>query len=160
VRVRPGDNLFVHRALDTASPGDVVVVDAGAALNSAIIGAMMSRYAKTRGIEAIVIDGAIRDVEELEQMQFAVVARGATPNGPYKSGPGEIGYPISAGGLSIAAGDLIVGDRDGVLVVPRDQAAAVIDTAEGRFRAEQQLERDIDAGRLDRSIVEQALRKL
>lgn len=160
VRVRPGDNLFVHRALDLARRGDVVVVDAGGALNSAIVGAMMSRYAKTRGIEALVIDGAIRDVAELESMDFAVVARGATPNGPYKSGPGEIGYPIAAGGLSIAAGDLIVGDRDGVLVVPRDQAGAVVEPAEARQRAEDALERDIDAGRWDRSFVESTLRKL
>ncbi len=160
VRVRPGDNLFVHRALDLAKPGDVIVVDAGAALNTAIIGAMMSRYARTKGIEALVIDGAIRDVDELETIDFAVVARGATPNGPYKSGPGEIGYPISVGGLSIAPGDLLVGDRDGVLVVPRSQAASVVDMAEARHRAEQQLERDIDAGRWDRSFVEDSLRKL
>jgi RraA family protein len=160
VRVRPGDNLFVHRALDLAKPGDVVVVDAGAALNSAIVGALMSRYAKTRGVEALVIDGAIRDVDELERMDFAVVARGATPNGPFKTGPGEIGYPIAVGGLSIAPGDLLVGDRDGVLVVPRDQAAAIVDTAEGRHRAEQAAERDIDAGRWDRAFVEEALRKL
>lgn len=160
VRVRPGDNLFVHRALDTAKPGDVVVVDARGATNTAIIGALMSRYARTRGIEALVIDGAIRDVAELETMDFAVVARGSTPNGPYKSGPGEIGYPIAAGGLSIAPGDLIVGDRDGVLVVPAAEAARVVEHAEARHRAEQQAERDIDAGKWDRSFVEEALRKL
>lgn len=160
VRVRPGDNLFVHRALDTAKPGDVVVVDARGAMNTAIIGALMSRYARTRGIEALVIDGAIRDVEELESMNFAVVARGSTPNGPYKSGPGEIGYPIAAGGLSIAPGDLIVGDRDGVLVVPAGEAARVVEQAEARHRAEQQAERDIDAGKWDRSFVEETLRKL
>jgi RraA family protein len=160
VRVRPGDNLFVHHALDLAKPGDVIAVDAGSALNSAIIGAMMSRYARTKGIEALVIDGAIRDVDELEAMDIAVVARGATPNGPYKTGPGEIGYPISMGGLSIAPGDLLVGDRDGVLVIPGSQAAAVVGTAEARHRAEQLLERDIDVGRWDRSFVEDALRKL
>jgi len=160
VRVRPGDNLFVHRALDLASPGDVIVVDAGAALNTAIIGSMMSRYARTRGIEAIVIDGAIRDVDELEAMDFAVVARGATPNGPHKSGPGEIGFPIAAGGLSIAPGDLLVGDRDGVVLIPRAEAAKVIDMAAARYQAEQRLEKDIDAGRWDRGFVEEALRRL
>jgi RraA family protein len=160
VRVRPGDNLFVHRALDMARPGDVIVVDARGAMDSAIIGAMMSRYARKRGIEALVIDGAIRDVEELEAMDFAVVARGATPNGPYKSGPGEIGYPIAPGGLSITAGDLLVGDRDGVLVIPHQEAAAVVEQAEARHRAEQALERDIDAGKWDRTFVEEALRKL
>lgn len=160
VRVRPGDNLFVHRALDLAAPGDVIVVEAGAAMNTAIIGAMMSRYAKSRGIEALVIDGAIRDVEELEAMDFAVTARGATPNGPFKSGPGEIGYPIAISGLAIAPGDLLVGDRDGVVVVPRSLASQLVVLAEGRHHAEQQLERDIDAGRWDRSFVEEALRKL
>ena len=160
VRVRPGDNLLVHRALDTARPGDVVVVDARGAMNTAIVGALMSRYARSRGIEALVIDGAIRDVEELESMDFAVVARGATPNGPYKSGPGEIGYPIAAGGLSIAPGDLLVGDRDGVLVVPAGEAARVLEQAQARYRAEQQAERDIDAGQWDRSFVEETLRKL
>lgn len=160
VHVRPGDNLFVHRALDTAQPGDVVVVEAGAALNTAIIGAMMSRYAKSRGIEALVIDGAIRDVDELEGMDFAVAARGATPNGPHKSGPGEIGYPIAISGLSIAPGDLVAGDRDGVVVVPRDKAAAVLEAAEARYLAEQQLERDIEAGRWDRGFVEASLAKL
>lgn len=93
-------------------------------------------------------------------MDFAVVARGSTPNGPYKSGPGEIGYPIAAGGLSIAPGDLIVGDRDGVLVVPAGEAARVVEQAEARHRAEQQAERDIDAGKWDRSFVEETLRKL
>ena len=160
VRVRPGDNLFVHRALDLALPGDVVVVDAGAATNSAIVGAMMSRYARSRGIEALVIDGAIRDVEELEALDFAVTARGATPNGPFKSGPGEIGHPIAISGLSIAPGDLLVGDRDGVVIVPRGLADHLIEVAEGRHRAEQALERDIDAGRWDRGFVEEALRKL
>ncbi|MBG9390470.1 RraA family protein [Caenimonas aquaedulcis] len=160
VRVRPGDNLFVHRALDMAKPGDVIVVEAGAALNTAIVGAMMSRYAKTRGIEALVIDGAIRDVDELEAMDFAVVARGATPNGPHKSGPGEIGFPIAVSSLSIAPGDLVMGDRDGVIVVPRDSADALVEIAEARHRAEQVLERDIEAGKWDRTFVEAALRKL
>jgi RraA family protein len=160
VRVRPGDNLFVHRALDMARPGDVVVVDAGGAPTNAILGAMMSRHAKMRGIEALVVDGAIRDVDELAAMDFAVVARGATPNGPYKSGPGEIGFPIAVGGPSIAPGDLLVGDSDGVVLVPREQAAAVVGIAEGRHRDEQALEIDIEAGRWDRSFVEAALRKV
>ncbi|MCA0215415.1 MAG: RraA family protein [Proteobacteria bacterium] len=160
VRVRPGDNLFVHRALDMARPGDVVVIDAGGVPTNAILGAMMSRHAVKRGIEALVVDGAIRDVDELAAMDFAVVARGATPNGPYKSGPGEIGYPIAAGGLSVAPGDLLVGDSDGVVLIPRDQADAIVDVAEGRHRDEQALEIDIEAGRWDRGFVEAALRKL
>lgn len=160
VRVRPGDNLFLHKALEMAQPGDVLVVDAGGATNSAILGAMMSSYARSRGIEAIVVDGAIRDVEELEAMDFAVVARGATPNGPFKSGPGEIGYSIGVGGLSIAPGDLLVGDRDGVLVVPRDQVTSVTERAEALHERERIWEREIQAGSWNRTWIDEMLRKL
>jgi RraA family protein len=160
VRVRPGDNLFLHKALDLAQPGDVVVVDAGGALNTAIIGAMMSSYARTRGIEALVIDGAIRDVEELAAVDFAVVARGATPNGPFKTGPGEIGYPIACGGLSIASGDLMIGDQDGVLVIPRSEVTAILGLAEAKHKLEQSWEVEIAAGKWDRAWVDEAMDKL
>jgi RraA family protein len=160
VRVRPGDNLFLHKAIDLAQPGDVIVVDAGGALNTAIVGAMMSNYAKSRGVEAMIIDGAIRDVEELAALDFAVVGRGATPNGPFKTGPGEIGYPISCGGLSIAPGDLLIGDQDGVLVLPRSVASAVLGPAEEKYKVEQAWEVQIAAGQWDRAWVDEALRKL
>lgn len=160
VRVRPGDNLFLHKAIDLAQPGDVIVVDAGGALNTAIVGAMMSNYAKSRGVEAMIIDGAIRDVEELAALDFAVVGRGATPNGPFKTGPGEIGYPISCGGLSIAPGDLLIGDQDGVLVLPRSVASAVLGPAEEKYKVEQAWEVQIAAGQWDRTWVDEALRKL
>ena len=160
VRVRPGDNLFLHKAIDLAKPGDVIVVDAGGALNTAILGAMMSNYAKTRGIEALVVDGAIRDVEELAALDLAVVARGATPNGPFKTGPGEIGYGIACGGLSIAPGDLLIGDQDGVLVVPREQTSGILALAEDKFKLEQTWEVEIPAGTWDREWVDEALGKL
>ena len=160
VRVRPGDNLFLHKALDLASAGDVIVVDAGGAMNTAILGAMMSNYAKTRGIEALVVDGAIRDVDELAALDLAVVARGATPNGPFKSGPGEIGYGVACGGLSISPGDLLIGDQDGVLVVPREQAAGILALAEKKFKLEQAWEVEIAEGRWDRAWVDEALGKL
>jgi RraA family protein len=160
VRVRPGDNLFLHKALDLARPGDVIVVDAGGATNSAILGAMMANYAKTRGIEALVVDGAIRDVEELAALDLAVVARGATPNGPFKSGPGEIGQPIACGGLSIAPGDLLIGDQDGVLVVPKPETEAIVALAEEKFKLEQAWEIEIAAGKWNRDWVDEALAKL
>lgn len=160
VRVRPGDNLFLHKALDLAKPGDVVVVDAGGAANTAIIGAMMTSYAKSRGIEALIIDGAVRDVAELRELDIAVLARGATPNGPFKTGPGEIGFPVSCGGLSIAPGDLMIGDEDGGLVVPLDQVARIIGPAEEKLRIEQEWEKQIAAGKWDRRWVDEALDKL
>ena len=157
VRVRPGDNLFLHKAIDLAKPGDVIVVDAGGALNTAILGALMSNYAKTRGVQALVVDGAIRDVEELAALDLAVVARGATPNGPFKTGPGEIGYSIACGGLSVAPGDLLIGDQDGVLVVPREEAASILALAEEKFKLEQAWEVEIAAGKWDRKWVDEAL---
>lgn len=129
VKVRPGDNLFLHKALDLASPGDIVVVDAAGALENAILGEMMGRYAASRGIAGIIIDGAIRDRAGLATLPIPVYARGVTPNGPWKSGPGQIGYPITAGGVAIASGDLIVGDEDGIIVLSRADAEAVIQQA-------------------------------
>jgi hypothetical protein len=144
-----------------ARPGDVVVVDAGGAPTNAILGAMMSRHAKMRGIEALVVDGAIRDVDELAAMDFAVVARGATPNGPYKSGPGEIGYPIAVGGLVDRAGRPAGRRQRRRSCWSRaEQAAAVVDRPRAATATNRQLEIDIEAGRWDRSFVEAALRKL
>ena len=160
VPVRPGDNLFLHRAVDLAQPGDVIVVDAGGALNSAIAGAIMAAYAMSRGIEAIVVDGAIRDAGELQDIAFAMVARGATPNGPFKSGPGEIGHPIACGGLSISPGDLVLGDPDGVMVIPRQQVPHIAGAAEARLRMESEWQRQVSAGTWDRAWVTEALAKL
>jgi RraA family protein len=159
VKVRPGDNLMLHKAIDLAKPGDVLVVDAGGEMRTAILGAMMSSYARTRGIAALVVDGAIRDVEELAALDIGVVARGATPNGPFKSGPGEIGYPICCGGVSVASGDLIAADLDGVLVVPRSEAASIIPKAEDVQALEHTWEKAIAAGTWPRGWVDEALQK-
>jgi len=160
VRVRPGDNLFLHKALDIAQAGDVIIVDAGGATQSAIIGAMMSRYAKSRGVEGLVIDGAIRDVRELAHLELSVLALGATPNGPFKTGPGEIGQSIACGGLAVAAGDLVVGDEDGCLIIPFAQVENVITAAEEQSRLEQRWERQIAEGAWDRRWVDEALDRL
>lgn len=136
VKVRPGDNLFLHKALDIAHPGDVIVCDAGGEEQNAILGEMMGRYAASRGIAAIIINGAIRDRKGLATLPIPVYARGVTPNGPWKSGPGEIGYPVVVGGVAIASGDLLIGDDDGVIVMPREDAASVIDKAEAHHQVE------------------------
>jgi len=140
-----------------ARPGDVLVVDAGGGLNTAIAGAMMCSYARSRGVEAFVIDGAIRDVEELAALDIAVVARGATPNGPFKTGPGEIGQAIACGGIAVAPGDLVIGDLDGVLVVPRAEAAEILVLAAEKLRQEKAWESEIAAGTWDRRWVDEAL---
>ena len=160
VRVRPGDNLYLHKALDIASPGDVVVVNAGGGLENAIIGAMMGHYAARRGVAAVIIDGAVRDLHELATLPIPVWARGVTPNGPWKSGPGEIGYPVAVGGLSVSSGDLVVGDRDGVIVLRREDVAEVIALAEAHLQVEARWADEIARDAWPRGWVDDAIAKL
>ena len=107
VRVPQGDNLMFHAAMDLAKPGDVIVIDAGGFTDRAIFGELMATYCKARGIKGIVCDGAIRDRGGLAAMEdFHVYARSATPNGPYKNGPGEINVPVVIGGKLVRPGDI------------------------------------------------------
>jgi RraA family protein len=157
VRARAGDNLMLHESLDLAQPGDVIVCDAGGDLGTAIMGDIMARYAVTRGIAAIIVDGAVRDLATMAELDLGIWARGATPAGPYKDGPGEIGYPVSCGGLVVAPGDLIAADQDGVVVIPREDAAEVVAAAEAHARKEAVTIQSIEERRADRAWVKQAL---
>ena len=125
VRTRPGDNLMVHKAIDLAQPGDVIVVDAGGDLTNAIIGEIMTTLAQKRGVAGFVIDGAVRDVDAIAASDFPVYARGVTHRGPYKDGPGEINVPVAIDGMVIAPGDLVIGDEDGLLCIPYDEVETV-----------------------------------
>lgn len=127
VKVFPGDNLMVHKALDVARPGDVLVVDAGASLNNAVLGDLVSTKARHRGIAGIVVDGLIRDLPGIDKLgDFPVFARGVTPIGPLQRGPGEINMPVSVGGIVVHAGDLIVADLNGVVVVPLEVSEDIL----------------------------------
>jgi RraA family protein len=159
VKTRPGDNLFVHKALDLAQPGDVVVVDAGGDLTNAIIGELMSGYAASRGIAGIVINGAVRDADTLRKNGFPVYAAGVTHRGPYKDGPGQINVPVSLDGMVVRPGDIVVGDGDGVLCIPLEQAAAICAAAEDKHAQEEQTIAAIAAGRLDTSWIDAALKR-
>jgi regulator of RNase E activity RraA len=108
VKVAPGDNLMVHKAIDIAAPGDVIVVDAGGLVTCAIIGDIMSSLAEKRGVAGMVIYGAIRDAAEIGARRFPVYACGVTHRGPYKNGPGEINAPIALDGMVVHPGDIIV----------------------------------------------------
>lgn len=131
VKVPQGDNLMLHAAMDMAKPGDVIVIDAGGFEDRAIFGELMATYCKSRGIKGIVCDGAIRDRGGLAAMEnFQVYARTATPNGPYKNGPGEINVPVVIGGKLVYPGDIVVGDDDGVLFIRPAEAAALADATE------------------------------
>lgn len=158
VKTRPGDNLMVHKAIDMAEPGDVLVIDAGGALDHAIIGELMAGWARKRGIAGFVIDGAIRDSNELSQGDYPVYAAGVTHRGPYKDGPGEINVVVSVGGMVVRPGDLVAGDHDGVLAIPREDAGRVIADAEAQNRKEQAAMAAIQAGNWDRKWVDEALK--
>jgi RraA family protein len=126
VKVFPGDNLMVHKALDVARPGDVVVVDAGASSLNAVLGDLICTKARHRGIAGFVVDGLIRDLPAVRELGFPVFARGTTPIGPLHRGPGEINYPICCGGVVVNPGDVVVADDAGVVVVPRTFAGTVL----------------------------------
>jgi RraA family protein len=118
VKVFPGDNLMVHKSLDVLEPGDVVIVDAGGSTMNAVLGDLVSAKAKHRGAQAFVVDGLVRDLPCIRDLDFPVFARGTTPIGPLHRGPGEINYAICCGGVVVHPGDLVVGDAMGVVIVP------------------------------------------
>lgn len=160
VKTRPGDNLMVHKALDMATPGDVIVVDAGGDLTNAIIGELMAAMAIKRQVAGFVIDGAIRDAGAIQAGHLPVYAAGVTHRGPYKDGPGEINVPISLGGMIVRPGDLICGDEDGVVCIPVDEAQAVYQLAKAKHEAEQGQMAAISQGRDDRSWVDATLARV
>jgi 4-hydroxy-4-methyl-2-oxoglutarate aldolase len=136
VEVRPGDNLMIHAAMAIAQPGDVIIVDGKGDLSSALMGEIMSQQCVALGVAAVVIDGAVRDSEAIRELGFPMYAAGLNPNGPTKFVPGRVNHPISIGGVSVHPGDLVVGDADGVTVIERDKAAAMMPLAAEKVAAE------------------------
>jgi regulator of RNase E activity RraA len=130
VWTRSGDNDAIHRALAVAKAGDVIIVNGGGDESRALIGDIMGHRAKHKQIAGFVLDGAARDAIGLAEMGMPVFARALTPAGPYKFGPGKIGITIAVGGVACAPGDLVVGDADGVIVIPRLDVEKVMAAAE------------------------------
>ena len=159
VKARPGDNLMLHKALDLAGPGDVVVMDAGGDVTNAVIGEMMIAHAISRGLAGVVINGAIRDAAAIRAGSFPVFAAGVTHRGPYKDGPGEINVPIAIDGMVIYPGDLVLGDDDGFLSVPLHDAETVYKAARAKQDAEEKQLANIRIGKNDRAWVDAELRK-
>lgn len=119
VKMPVGDNLSVLKAIREAKPGDIIIVDAKGDLYRAIAGDFVVSMAQTLGIKGIVIDGTIRDILDIKQLKFPVFCKGTTVAASVKSGAGEINVPISCGGTAVHPGDIIVGDADGVVIVPQ-----------------------------------------
>lgn len=161
VKISPGDNLMVHKAIDIVRPGDVVVVDAGGVCSQAIIGEIMSAIAERNGAAGMVIDGAIRDADALALSDFPVYARGITHRGPYKNGPGEINVPVVIGEAVVNPGDIIIGDDDGLLALPQDMAEETLKLAKLQEKKESDMLKAIRGGKkVDRRWVDETLRGL
>ncbi len=157
VRTHPSDNLMVHKAMDLAKPGDLIVIDASGDMGHAILGELMCHYAKGKGLGGFIVDGPVRDLYAIAEMGFPVFARGGTPRGPYKEGPGEINTVISCGNVPVAPGDVIVGDDDGVVVIPSAEAQEVLKSARAVQEKEAATIQAIYDGKWDRSWIDAAL---
>jgi RraA family protein len=136
VEIRPGDNLMIHAAMAIARPGDVIVVDGKGDLTSALMGEIMCQQCAAIGVAGVVIDGAVRDSEAIRALGLPMYAAGLNPNGPTKSVAGRLNHPISIGGVTVRPGDLVVGDADGVTVIEREKAAAMLPLAAEKVAAE------------------------
>lgn len=160
VKVAEGDNLMFHKAMDMAQPGDVIMIDAGGDPHRAIFGELMVTYCAKRGVAGIVVDGSIRDSEEISEMDFPVYAKGITPNGPYKNGPGEIGGVISLGGIIVHPGDIVVGDADGVVIINPTEAEALAKKARDYNAMEEGIRKNIEKGEYIRPWVDKKLEEV
>jgi|SRR3954469_1732607 4-hydroxy-4-methyl-2-oxoglutarate aldolase len=156
---RPGDNLMVHKALQVAQPGDIVVVSTCGNTTSAVFGGLMCEAAAASRLGGIIVDGAIRDVADLTRLAFPAFSRTVCAGGCDKDGPGEINVAISCGGTVVAPGDIVVGDGDGVAIVPYAHAAHVANLVAKLLERESARIREIRSGTLFRPDVDESLRK-
>ncbi|MDR2869540.1 MAG: hypothetical protein LBV04_03735 [Deferribacteraceae bacterium] len=159
VRLRPGDNLMLHKAIGLAKAGDIIVVDTCGSNNNSIMGDLMASSAFKKGIGGIVIDGGIRDIQDLREKQFPVFYKFITPAVGDKDGPGEIGEPICIGGVPVLPGDYIVGDVNGVVVIPPMYLDKIIEGTEKKLAYEKKRAQAIEEGVVVNPAIDEALRK-
>lgn len=140
-------NLMSHLALKYVQPGDVLVIDGKGVTTRAGWGGLQTYSASRKGVAAIVLDGAIRDAADAGKYGVPIFCRGVSPAGPHKGGAGRINVPISCAGAVVQPGDIVVGDEDGIVVVPRNNAAAVLEAAKKKMALEAEWFRQVEAGR-------------
>ena len=158
VRVRAGDNLMIHKALEMGRPGDVLVVDGDGSLDRGLVGEIMKRVAQAKRFAGLVVDGAIRDVASYRSDTFPCYARGVCHRGPYKEGPGELNVPVSISGVVVHPGDIVLGDDDGVVFVQPADAVALAAASRRKLAAEEKTFAEIAAGTYDETWIDAALR--
>ena len=158
VKCRAGDNLTLHAALNFCGEGDVLVVSNEEDDTRSLIGEIMMAYLyRTKKVAGIVIDGPIRDIEEIGKWDFPVYCTGFTPGGPYQEGPGEINVPVACGGLMVYPGDIILGDSDGVIAIPKNDAAWILESARKNKAADERKLEAAKHGTANRAWVEKTL---
>ena len=138
VKVPSGDNLAAQAALDYAKPGDIIVIDGAGYTDRALVGGMMLAYAEMRKLGGFVVNGAIRDLDDIRAGSIPVFAKSATPLGPYREGPGEINVPVVCGGQVVMPGDILVGDSDGLVVISQRDAAELLALSKANLAGEQE----------------------
>jgi 4-hydroxy-4-methyl-2-oxoglutarate aldolase len=143
----PMDNLMLHQAIYVADPGSVLVVEVNRGYEGGYWGELMTIAAQQRKLAALVIDGCVRDADAIEQLGFPVFSRGLSVRGTDKQGGGHINWPIIVGDITVNPGDLVVGDRDGVIVVPAAEIAATLEAAQQREAREQETKKNLIAGK-------------
>jgi 4-hydroxy-4-methyl-2-oxoglutarate aldolase len=158
VEVRPGDNLMIHAAMALARPGDVLVIDGKGDQTAALMGTIMMTACKQLGVAGVVIDGAVRDSLEIDEMDFPVFSVGTNPNGPTKNVPGRIGHPVHCGGVTVRSGDLVLADADGVVVIERQSVEALLPLAGKKVEDESARVAAIRKGNTAASWLDAALR--
>jgi regulator of RNase E activity RraA len=156
---RPGDNLMVHKALEIAEPGDIIVVSTNGNVTSAVFGELMCHSAVEAKLGGIVVDGAIRDVAGISALRFSAFSRSISPGSGDKDGPGEINVPISCGNTVVMPGDVVVGDSDGVVVVPRSDASEVLERTEALIEREKKRTEEIHRGIVFKPEINDTLRQ-
>ena len=148
VRTRPGDNLMVWKAVDVAQPGDVLVIATYGHTATSTFGEFVVKAARAKGVAGIVCDGMCRDLSGIRAAGLPTFVLGASPAAPGKDGLGEIGGRVSCGGVVVEAGDIVVGDEDGVVVVPLADGRAVALALDAVRQKEASMQANLDAGRL------------
>lgn len=158
VKTRPGDNLLIYKALMMMQPGHVLVVDGAGETTNALVGELMMLYAQQRGCVGFVLDAAVRDTAAFAAADFPCYARAVSHRGPYKSGPAFMNVPVSVDGQVIHPGDLIVGDEDGIVTFPQDQAEALIAAARKTAAVEDGIKAEIANGKLEQAWLDKVLK--
>jgi regulator of RNase E activity RraA len=155
-----GDNLMLHKALSLAAPGDIILMNTQGNMANSGFGELIATSAAKIGVRGVIVDGTVRDAEALQSLHLPVYARGLCPNGCNKDGAGEVGAIISCGGVAVRPGDIVIADRDGVTVVPLDDAAEVAKLCADQVAREEKRLLEIEKGVLVRPEIDEQLRRL